>query len=157
MRLDWNDWTISIVQMAQHVTVGSPYVTMLGNQFCHFHWRMTPVEALRAATSASAECLGVGNESLGRRQDANVTFASLVGQLATGDFLLRCGRLAPGLSADLLLVATWTGGELRDCVVTCGNLREWLNCGLFIYTNLYHFIPPFSISSSWGVVYDWLC
>lgn len=40
--------------------------------------RMTPVEALRAATSASAECLGVGNE---------------------------CGRLAPGLSADLLLVA----------------------------------------------------
>lgn len=40
--------------------------------------RMTPVEALRAATSASAECLGVGNE---------------------------CGRLAAGLSADLLLVA----------------------------------------------------
>lgn len=40
--------------------------------------RMTPVEALRAATSASAECLGVGNE---------------------------CGRLAAGFSADLLLVA----------------------------------------------------
>ena len=68
--LDWNDWTISIVQMAQHVTVGSPYVTMVGNQFCHFHWRMTPVEALRAATSASAECLGVGNESLGFKMPA---------------------------------------------------------------------------------------
>ncbi|CAK9065842.1 unnamed protein product [Durusdinium trenchii] len=46
--------------------------------------RMKPVDALRAATSASAECLGVGSE---------------------------CGRLAEGLSADLLLVA---GDPTRD-------------------------------------------
>ena len=37
------------------------HVSMVGGKTI----RMTPVEALRSATSASAECLGIGNESLG--------------------------------------------------------------------------------------------
>eukprot|EP00435_Cladocopium_sp_Y103_P065616 s996_g27.t1 len=59
------------------------------------------VQALRSATSASAECLGVGNE---------------------------CGRLAPGLSADLLLVA---GDPTEDLTALqrVGPPEETRSCG----------------------------
>ena len=89
---------------------------------------MRPIDALRSATSASADCLGVGNEHHDSKHLEHSGAELYTDNIALdadskwqwGPFLRlifeqkgkekkrknRCGRLAEGLSADLLLVAS---------------------------------------------------
>lgn len=96
---------------------------------------------------------------LGRRQW--VTWASArcqrdicFGGLATGDWRFSAAVWAFG-TRSLSRFAACGDLDWRWVTGLCGNLREWLNCGLSQFIHI--FMPPFSNSSSWGVVYDWLC